>query len=133
MLGSTAPSFRPPGALPFTPPTNPIQGVGVGMQVRSPIPAGTPGSVQSIGYDANAMRSLQLNSPHFNPSAPAFGLGGGQFTQDASQAARMGLGEYNPLTTSRFMPAAEATNSTSSPLMDRLRRMSSPSPVSAID
>lgn len=91
-----------------------------------------PGYVDpaGFGYDAAATRSLQLNSPNFNPANPAFGLGTGQFTQDASQAARMGLGEYNPLTTSQFIQGAEATPAATTSLMDRLRRMAPSAPTS---
>lgn len=89
--------------------------------------SGARGSVDpaTFGYDTNAMRALQLNSPNFNPASPAFGLGTGQFTQDASHAARMGVGEYNPLTTSSLL-SVQAPTPAANQLMDRLRRLTPP-------
>lgn len=114
-------TIQRPGQLPFTPPAE-VRPIPAQGNYRPPTPPGTPGSVQSFAHDADAMRSLQLNSPHFNPAEQAFGLGTGQFTQDASQAARYGLGEYNPLTTSQLLPSAGAATP-SNPLLSRLERL----------
>ncbi len=105
-------------ALPETVPgggTTPTPPSPLTRTIRAATPAGTPGSVQGFAHDADALRSLQLNSPHFNPAEPVFGLGTGQFVQDAGTASRYGLGEYNPLTTTS--------------LVDRLRSMQSAGPV----
>lgn len=75
------------------------------------------------GYDAAALRSFQLNHPSFNPAEPAFGLGTGQFTQDAGQAARHGLSEYNPLTTAGSQPTASAN-----PLTAQLQQLAGTPP-----
>lgn len=102
-----------------------VPGGGVAVSPRPIRVAGGPGSVQSFGYDADVMRSLQLNSPNFNPANPVFGLGTGQFTQDASHAARMGLGEYSPLATSRFMSGADVEAPS---IIRRLERMTASPP-----
>jgi hypothetical protein len=131
VMSGTVPNIRPPGSLPFSPPTDPLQGLGVGRFVRDPVPAGTPGSVQGFAPDVNALRSLQLNSARFNPDIPAFGLGTRQFTQDASQAARLGLGEGGiPLSTARLMPGAEVS---ANPLTSHLQQMAGGGASSRLD
>lgn len=129
---------RPRGdaALPATIPgggavPNPIPGI-ANRVIRPETPTGIRGSVPGFGIDADAMRSIQLNAPNFNPSNPAFGLGTSQFTQDASTAARQGLESAPGLMTARFLqPAAEAattTSPTSQSLLNRLQRMAPPAP-----
>ncbi len=120
------PSIANAGALPRPPgPTVPNGG---GQVMRAG--PGTRGYVDpsAFGYDEAALRSVQLNSPNFNPNAPALGLGTGQFTQDASHAARMGLADYNPLSTSRLLPSAASAETAAPSLTRQLESLSSSTP-----
>lgn len=101
-LPPTVPGGGPPPELPSTVPG----GGGPPPVVAGPRSrgswAGMPGSVSGFGYDADALRSMQLNSPHFNPDAPVFGLGTAHFSQDPWLAARQGAPGAPSLLTERL-------------------------------